>query len=407
MIYAWTTTWRVFQRVVLVVGILVAFWSAEAGAQPVAGDYLLGPGDVVTVSVWGYPDVTTEVAIRPDGKLTLPLIGSVPAAGVTADNLVVVLTRAYREYVVDPQVTVLIKQYRKLSVSVLGQVLHPGIYELQPGARALNAIAVAGGLTEAAATQGVPLMRPGQPVTAIDLARALNGDESANVVLKGGETIVIPEDLVHIVNVQGQVVRPGQFRLKGQMRILDILLQAGGLTEHASLTQASIVHASGQSEPLALNSLLLHQDMTANLPLTPGDTIFIPEETNNKIYVLGDVRNPGVYPVQTSLSLLQAIALAGGPEQRGAGTAKAVYVLRRPGASEGIQAGPAVLQSLPNGGTLLSANLQELMKSPTREVTVQPGDIIMVPQTSLGGLQVVVNILAGIASIFYNFRPLP
>jgi polysaccharide export outer membrane protein len=388
-------------------GVTVSAGPHGAGTPAVLDDYVLGPGDVVSVSVWGYPDMTTEIAIRPDGKLTLPLIGSVPAAGVTVDALTRALTKAYAEYIIAPQITVLIKQYRKLTVSVLGQVQHPGVYELPAGARVLNAIAAAGGLTEAAATEGVPLMHAGGPALRLDLARALKGDESANVALSGGETIVVPEDLVHVINVQGQVVRPGQLRMKGPMRVLDALLQAGGLTERASLTQATLVHASGQSEPLALDGLLLHQDMSANVPLQPGDSIFIPEETNNKIYVLGDVRNPGVYPVQAPLSLLQALALAGGPEQRGIGTAKQVYVLRRPGVSENIEAGPASLQPLPNGGAMLSANLQELMKDPARGVTVQPGDVIVVPQTGLGGLQVVVNILAGLASVFYNFRPLP
>ena len=134
----------------------------------------------------------------------------------------------------------------------------------------------------------------------------------------------------------------------------------------------------------------------------------IPEELNNKIYVIGDVKTPGVFPVKGQLTLLQAIAMAGGPEQRGPGTAKSAYVVRRNGGGDPpppqtIQAGPpvpATLSALPNGRTLITADLSAIMRDPGRDIPVQAGDVLVLPMSGLGAFQLIANILAGIAFIF-------
>jgi polysaccharide biosynthesis/export protein len=367
--------------------------------------YIVGPGDVLEISVFGYPELTREIAIGPDGKAVLPLIGSISTGGASIEGLTGLLTRAYAEYIINPRVMVSIKEFRKVRASMLGQVTRPGAYELPLGSRLLDLIAVAGGPTDAAALKGAQLLRPGQPPVAVDLTRVMAGEPSLNMPLNGGETLVIPEDLTGFVTIQGEVARPGRYRLKGDMRVVDALLAAGGLTDRASVAQASLVHASNEQEPLNLDALLLHQEMSYNVPLQPGDILFIPEEINNKIYVIGDVKNPGVFTLKGQVTLLQAIAMAGGPEQRGPATAKSAYVVRRPGNhSQEIQAGPARVSDLPNGGTLITADLSALMNDPSKDVAVQPGDVVVIPQTGLGGLQVIANILGGFASVFWFLK---
>ncbi len=375
---------------------------APGQSSPALGDYVLGPGDVLDVSVWGYPDLTREVIVGPDGKITLPLVGPISAAGIAVEKLRSTITQVYQAYVIHPQVIVVIKAFRKIHAATLGQVTHPGPYDLQPGARLIDLIAAAGGLTDAAALKEARLLRPGQAPETVDLARVLAGDPRVNVPLKGGEMLVIPEDLANLVNINGQVVRPGRYRLKGETHVLDALLEAGGLTPNASITQAKLVRASGESEPLDLDALLLYQNMGSNVVLRPGDSIFIPEETNNKIYVVGDVKNPGVFLLKGNVTMLQAIAMAGGPDLRGAGTATTAYIVRRGGGETPapIYASVGKTEVLPSGGTLITADLGAIMRDPGRDVTVQPGDVLVVPQTGLSGLQFIVSILSGIASIF-------
>lgn len=367
-------------------------------ALPTA-DYLLGPGDVLEVSVWGYNDLTRLVAVRPDGKISLPLVGEVAASGVSVERLTQVLTRAFAVYIRTPQVTVILKEFRRIQVSILGQVARPGTYALPPDARLIDLLAVAGGLTEVAALAEAQLLQAGKPPVRIDLERLLRGDPAVNVALTGGETLVIPEDLVNIVNVIGEVARPGRYRLKGEMRVLDALLLAGGLTEKASVTQARIVRGR-DSHLLGLDSLLLRQEMSRNVPLHAGDTLIVPEETNNKVYVLGDVNRPGVYVLQGDVTLLQAIAMAGGPVQRGPATARSINIVRRNGGDDRrlTAAAGMAAEPLPNGGTLISVDLQTMLRgNPAgRDLAMQAGDVVVVTQSGLIGFQMVLSILTSI-----------
>jgi len=385
---------------ILVASLLIGSLNGTAVSQPPAG-YLLGPGDLLEISVWGYPDLTRQGVVGPDSQIALPLIGSIRVVGVSVERLTALIAKAYAEFIIDPHVVVTIKEYRKLHVSVLGQVAHPGSYDLPLGTRLLDLVAAGGGPTEAAALGEAQLLRPGLPAVRVDLTRAMAGEPEVNAPLAGGETLVVPEDLTSFVTVQGEVVRPGRYRLKGAMRVLDALMIAGGLTERASVTQASLARASGKTEPLLLEGLLLHQEMDRNIPLTPGDVLFIPEEVDNKIYVIGDVRNPGVFPVKGHVTLLQAIAMAGGPEQRGPGTAASAFVVRRNGNTpQEVTAGPARVTALPNGHALITADLKAITRDPSRDIPVQPGDVLVLPMTGVGAFQVIASVLAGVAYIF-------
>ena len=117
--------------------LLVAAMMAPAAAQAPAEAYRLGPEDVLEVSVWGHADLARTVTVGPDGKISLPLVGVVAAGGLTVDALTRLLTRAYDTYIVNPRVSVSVREYRKLRVSVLGQVVRPGAYAL-PRARACS-----------------------------------------------------------------------------------------------------------------------------------------------------------------------------------------------------------------------------------------------------------------------------
>ena len=372
---------------------------AGASPAPPAGAYVLGPEDVLEISVWGYPDLTRIVAVLPDGRVSVPLVGYVRAAGLTVEQLTRALVRGFARYIRDPQVTVIVKEFRRVRASVLGQVARPGTYALPPGARLLDLLSAAGGLTELASTGDAQLLRPDRSAVAVDLERVLAGDPDANVELAGGETLVVREDLVNLVNVAGEVMKPGRYRLKGEMRVLDVLLLAGGLTEKASVTEARLVRA-GQAVPLGLDALLLRQEMSRNVRLQPGDTLLVPEETNNKIYVVGDVNHPGVFALKGDVTLLQAVAMAGGPVQRGPATARTVHIVRRGTVERTVVAGAGrevKVEALPGGRALITADLQALLRqAASRDIAVAPGDVIVVPQSGLTGLQIALNILAGL-----------
>lgn len=385
------------QVALLMILVLTSTLSGAAFAQQ---PYTLGPEDVLEVLVLGHPDLTRIIIVRPDGKIALPLVGTVTAAGLTVERLTQILTRAYAVYIRNPQVTVIVREFRKIRVSVLGRVSRPGTHALPPGSSVLEAMSMAGGPAEDADLRHAQLLRPGAPPLTVDLEQALAGDPAANVALQGGETLVVPEDLVNLVNVIGEVARPGRYRLKGGMRVLDVLLLAGGLTARASVAQARLVRGPGEGQPLFLDSLLLRQDMSRNIEMRAGDALIIPEETNNKIYVLGDVNSPGAFELKGVITVVQAIALAGGAVERGVGTAGTAYILRRRGSADAAPIPGGTAEPLPGNGTLITVNLRAALQGDvSRTIVVQPGDVLVVPQTGLGSLQVFLNILLGLRAI--------
>jgi polysaccharide export outer membrane protein len=159
-------------------------------------EYLIGPEDVVEVMVWKNPDLSREVTVRPDGKLSLPLIGDVQAAGITVPQLTEQIAEKLKGYYKEPpQVSVIVRQVNSYAVYVLGAVRNPGRYVVKSGTTFLQAIALAQGFTEFAATKKIILRR-----------RVAGGEEAAmpvryqdvvagkqqNIVLKPGDTIIVP-----------------------------------------------------------------------------------------------------------------------------------------------------------------------------------------------------------------------
>jgi polysaccharide export outer membrane protein len=363
---------------------------APAGAQaPTA--YRLGPGDVLEVSVWGFPDLTRTVAVRPDGRVSLPLVGEVEAAGRTADELQRELTRRFALYVRNPQVAVIVREFRKVRVSVLGQVGRPGTFELLPPVRVLDALSSAGGLLEGADRKAARLIRADGTVLQLDLERAEQGDPSQNPLLETGDTLVVPEDLVGFVFVLGEVNKPGALRLKGEMRVLEALALAGGLTEKAGVEQAYVLRNRTQRLPVDLAALLTRGEQHHNVSLQPGDVVFVPEDLENRVYVLGDVNRPGVFALRHAPTVLAAITQAGGVNLRN--QPNEAFVLRRNNGGAGAAPNG-------NGPERIRVDLPALLRGdPGKDVALRPGDVVFVPQGPVGFLQVLLGILTGIVNV--------
>jgi polysaccharide export outer membrane protein len=123
-------------------------------------EFQLGPDDVIEVFVWKEPELSTTVVVRPDGKVSLPLIGELPTTGKTAMQLQKEIGEKLTQYVSEPVVNVMVKEVNSAKVSVLGEVKAPGIYKIKDRATVLDAIALAGGFTEYAKRNKVTIIRP-------------------------------------------------------------------------------------------------------------------------------------------------------------------------------------------------------------------------------------------------------
>jgi polysaccharide biosynthesis/export protein len=166
----------------------------DANRNVAPESYRIGPEDVLSISVWKNNDLTRTVPVRPDGKVSLPLLNDVQAAGLTALELREVLARKLADYMPSPEVSVIVSDIRSFKVSIIGEVSRPGRLELRSWTTVLDALALAGGFTQFAARSKIVILQPeGKTMKRIpfNYNKALNGEQE-NFYLRNGDIIMVP-----------------------------------------------------------------------------------------------------------------------------------------------------------------------------------------------------------------------
>jgi polysaccharide export outer membrane protein len=167
----------------------------NAGAGAASNSYVIGPSDVLTVTVWKEPTLSGEILVRPDGMITLPLLGDVQASGMTPLQLADQIAEKLKKYVQAPNVSVVVGAIHSKVVYLLGEVGKRGPVDMTSGMTLLDAIASAGGLTDYANTKKIYILRneAGKHETIpVHYKEALKGNSQFNLVLQPGDTIVVP-----------------------------------------------------------------------------------------------------------------------------------------------------------------------------------------------------------------------
>jgi polysaccharide biosynthesis/export protein len=164
---------------------------------PLRSDYVIGVGDVLQITVWKNDTLSRTVPVRPDGKISMPLLHDVQASGLTAMQLRDKISTALGEFMPNPEVAVSVNDVRSLRVSILGEVAKPGVLELRGQTTILEAIAMAGGFKDFASPSKIMILRADENGKTkrirFNYNRAVsnNGDEE-NVVLRSGDVVVVP-----------------------------------------------------------------------------------------------------------------------------------------------------------------------------------------------------------------------
>jgi len=206
--------WLVLSVAILSVGVLTitpavfaqqALPSAKAAAPPPAerpvsaapSDYVIGPEDVLQVSVWKNETLSRVVPVRPDGKISLPLLHDIQAAGLTSMQLRDKISKALGEFMPNPEVSVIVTDVRSFRVSVMGEVQRPGVLLLRSSTTIMEAIAMAGGFRDFASPSKIVVVRknPSGQTEKIpfNYNRAIKtGESEDNLFLKTGDVIVVP-----------------------------------------------------------------------------------------------------------------------------------------------------------------------------------------------------------------------
>ncbi len=181
--------------------------TAQSSVPAMAGDtvqkaatadpnYVIGAQDVLDINVWKEPDVSRIVPVRPDGKISLPLLNDVQAAGLTPARLAAQITESLKKYVTNPQVTVIVTTINSQRVYILGEVTRPGAFPLIPGMSVLQALSSAGGFTQFAKVKSIFVRRieDGKETKfPFNYREVISGKKpEQDILLKAGDTIVVP-----------------------------------------------------------------------------------------------------------------------------------------------------------------------------------------------------------------------
>jgi polysaccharide export outer membrane protein len=168
-----------------------------APSKPAKDDYVIGPGDVLAINVWKEPEISRSVPVRPDGKVSLPLVGELTAGGLTTVKLRDSITDKLKDYISNPEVIVIVQEVKSRSFNIVGKVGKPGSYELAKPMTVLDAIAMAGGFQDFAKSSKIYVLRR-QPdgsrtMLPFNYKSVIKGRGlDQNVELQPGDTVVVP-----------------------------------------------------------------------------------------------------------------------------------------------------------------------------------------------------------------------
>ena len=265
------------RRRLLLVCVLVSIISL-IGAIPdtLADDYRLGPGDVILIMFGGTGISDQNVTVPPEGQIALPMVGLVQVSGRTVLELATDLTAAFKVYVKEPQITIILVKMRQEYVQLLGAIKSPGTYTLLPGSTAVEAIMRAGGPTAAADLTAIILQRRGQAEAAtIDLSGIANGSFTSDFPVQNGDIIFIPSGTMHVA-VIGEVSRPGVYEIPKGGRLMDALMAAGGPTSQAVKSRVTIYQGQEFEEPIGKIEPVFKGAMFDNPTLAAGQVVYVP-----------------------------------------------------------------------------------------------------------------------------------
>ena len=244
-------------------------------------DYEIGPRDVLEIVIWDHDDLKREVHVSRKGEFSFPLIGKVQADGITVAQLEKKIgDELSGRYIIDPQVSITVKEYRSKCVFILGELETPGEYPLTGKTTLVEVLSLAGGPTEDAGSE-VIVIRPKNhkenPISLeeakedeiinVNLRKLLEGDTSQNVFLKPNDTIYIPHE--EYFYVFGEVKKPGRYSMEKGTTVLKAITTAGGVNEKAAINKTRIVR---EQEGRKLEIPVKMTD-----PLEPEDIVMVPE----------------------------------------------------------------------------------------------------------------------------------
>jgi polysaccharide export outer membrane protein len=270
----------------------VCFTSSVSFSEVLKG-YTIGPQDVLKIEVWDNPDLSREVTVSLTNMISFPLIGEMKVNGYTAEQLQQdIRSRLADGYLVNPQVTVTVKEYNSKKVYVLGEVNKPGYYPFSKVTTMVEIISMAGGLTPDAGQEAYILRSP-EKIDPNSINNSIEQIISQSQEQGGEKKRVLPSETSS--ETSSEISR-------------DSLITSRG--EASSPEKGTAVDALAKSRVITLTLNDFNQGVNLNFELQNNDTLYIPKA--KFFYVIGEVKSPGRFKLEKEINVLQTISMAGG-----------------------------------------------------------------------------------------------
>ena len=245
-------------------------------------EYRVGPGDKLEINVLGHEDMNKVVEVRGDGTINYPLLGDLPVAGKTVSEIDDALSgRLAKDFLVDPQVSVDVREYQSQWVTVMGEVRTPGRYVLKRNMRLVDLLAEAGGASKEAGREIRITRRAdekgGTRLVTVSREQLLNAnDPAANIVLVHGDIVAVAEQ--EVFYIRGEVAKPGSYYLADGMTLMKAITVAGGLSPFANRKEIQILRAGpgGISKRTVVSLKAIEDGKKGDVPLLPNDSVIVP-----------------------------------------------------------------------------------------------------------------------------------
>ena len=328
-------------------------------------NYTIGPGDLITINIWGASQQTIEGEVSSDGYIVVESIGPIKLAGLSVERARTVLRNKLGEHYNDCSIDLSLSETRSIQVQVMGEVKLPGTYTLSSLSTAFNALYMAGGISKIGTLRDIKVYRGGKNISNIDVYDyILNGNSRGDIRLEDNDVIVVGAYNC-LVQIKGNVKRPMWYEMKKTETVKDLLEYAGSYTGNAYTKNVRLTRKSGEEYSIHT----IEEFQMSNFALADEDMVQVDSiraRFSNKIEIRGAAKHPGLYELGGKIQSVRELLLAA------------------EGLSEDAYEGRAIMHRENDDLTLrmINVDIHGIIAGTSSDIPLRKNDVLFIPSKS-------------------------
>ena len=325
-------------------------------------NYTIGPGDMVTINIWGASQQTIESEVSSDGYIVVESVGPIKLAGLSVERAKSVLRNKLGQYYSDCSIDLSLSETRSIQVQVMGEVKVPGTYTLSSLSTAFNALYMAGGISKIGTLRDIKVYRGGKNISNIDVYDyILNGNSRGDICLEDNDVIVVGA-YDCLVQIKGNVKRPMWYEMKKSETVKDLLTYAGSFTGNAYTKNVRLTRKSGEEYSIhTIDEFQMGSFAMADEDMVEVDSIRA--RFSNKVEVRGAAKHPGLFELGGKIQSVRDLLLAA------------------EGLSEDAYEGRAIMHRENDDLTLrmINVDIHGIIAGTTSDIPLKKNDVLFIP----------------------------